>query len=231
MMHMVRAIIFDFDGVIVDTEPLHYRAFSAVLQEMSIPLAENDYFNKYLGLNDRALLGAILDDAGRTLTTPERNRLLDNKNRTYFAAIAHGMPRRPGVDAFVARVARRWPLAVCSGARRVEIETILRQANLLDHFHAIVSADDVAASKPDPTGFLTTLEMLHARIPDLQAHQCLVIEDSPHGITAARAAGMRTLAVRASSPAPPISGADDTVPDLSSVDDGRLAAIVSSGGG
>ncbi len=223
---MLRAIIFDFDGVICDTEPLHYRAFAQVLATIPVPLSEEEYFAHYAGLNDRALLAAILDHAGHRLSDADMDRLLRAKDEAYFSTIAGGVPRLPGVDEFVPRVAGRWPLAICSGARRVEIETILRGADLLRYFPVIVSVDEVPVSKPDPTGYLTAARRLGETVTDLRPQDCLVIEDSPHGIAAARAAGMSVLALQGRSDPLRLRMADAAVPDLRSITDDQLAALV-----
>jgi beta-phosphoglucomutase len=223
---MLRAIIFDFDGVICDTEPLHYRAFAQVLATLSVPLSEGEYFADYVGLNDRALLAAILEHAGDRLSGAGMDRLLRAKDEAYFSTMAGGVPRLPGVDEFVRRVAGRWPLAICSGARRVEIETILRGADLLRFFPVIVSVDEVPVSKPDPTGYLAAAQRLGEFVPDLRPGDCLVIEDSPHGIAAAKDAGMSILALQGRLEPLRLSLADATVPDLRSITDEQLAAMV-----
>ena len=228
---MLRAIIFDFDGVICDTEPLHRRAFAEVLRPLGIRLSEDEYYGRYAGLDDRAVLRAVLDDAGRRLGADETHRLLTAKDAAYFATIADGIERCPGVDAFVVEAARRWPLAVCSGARRIEIETLLTQAGLMRHFAVIVSADEVASSKPDPAGYRQTLLELRRTVPDLLPAQCLAIEDSGHGIAAARAAGMRVLAVESRIPSTQIADADLTAPDLRSLTPDRLATMVADTNG
>jgi beta-phosphoglucomutase len=223
---MLRAVIFDFDGVICDTEPLHCRAFAEVLRPLGIQLSQDQYFSRYAGLDDRAVLRAVLEDAGRCVGADETDRLLAAKDAAYFAMIADGIERCPGVDAFVAGAAGRWPLAVCSGARRIEIETILTQAGLMRHFAVIVSADEVASSKPDPAGYRQTLLELRRTVPDLLPAQCLAIEDSGHGIAAAHAAGMRVLAVESRVPSVQTCGADLAVPDLRSFTPDGLAAMV-----
>ncbi|HVP13722.1 MAG TPA: HAD family phosphatase [Phycisphaerae bacterium] len=254
---MIRAIIFDCDGVIADTEPLHYQAFNSVLAERDIRLSQTQYFQKYVGLNDPAVIRSIFADLRLPLDDQRTGRLLEAKNAAYLARIARGIEPLPGVTAFVARASERWPLALCSGARRVEIETILRHAGLSRYFPIIVSSDDVTISKPDPAGFLRTLELLQqratsslqarglavspassgavGRVPPacvscgpsrgLSAAECLVIEDSAHGIAAAKSAGMRVLAVQSGCSADKLSLADVIVPDLRSVTDDMIAAM------
>ncbi len=210
---MLRALIFDFDGVIADTEPLHLRAFQHALREVSLELSPEDYFHRFLGLNDAALMRAVLETAGRPAPADELSRLLRVKDAAYFRLIATGLETRPGVADFIRRAAAVWPLAICSGARRREIETILAHAGLAAAFRFVVSADDVAASKPDPAGYLLAVERMRKHAPGLHPAECLAIEDSPFGLQAARAAGLRTLAVSG------VLTADDHRPAEAFVDD------------
>ncbi|MFQ5423179.1 MAG: HAD family hydrolase [Phycisphaerae bacterium] len=220
-----QAIIFDFDGVIANTEPLHFEAFRRVLAGVPIALGKSVYAEKYMGLSDRVMLRTVLADSGRSGAEPQLETLLRHKQAAYLAMIAGGHPLLPGVEHLIRCVTRDRLLAICSGARRVEIDTILAPHGLLTHFPVIVSADDVTTSKPDPAGFLLTLNRLRQARGNLTADACLVIEDSVPGLTAARAAGMRTLAVRPRrGPADPLP-ADATVPDLTHVDDALLAAV------
>lgn len=192
---MLRAIIFDFDGVIADTEPLHYEAFATVLAEHSVALSRKEYFSRYLGLNDETFIRTIFADRRRAIDGDSRRRIQAVKDTVFRVRIAGGLCLLPGVEAFVRAAAKRWPLAICSGAHRVEIETILEKAGLVSFFDAIVSADEVPISKPDPAGFLKALSILRAKQPDLTAGECLVVEDSLLGVRAAKAAGMKVLAV------------------------------------
>jgi HAD superfamily hydrolase (TIGR01509 family) len=192
---MVRAIIFDFDGVIADTEPLHHESFSAVLADFDVAVTGEEYYSRYLGLNDEAFLRTVCADRGRSIDGQTLRRMQSAKDRLYQARIAGGLPLLPGVEALVRAAAQRWPLAICSGARRAEIETILKKTGLIRLFDPIVSADEVSVSKPDPAGFRRTVELLRGRSPDLLASECLVIEDSLLGIRAAKSLGMNVLAV------------------------------------
>lgn len=192
---MLRALIFDFDGVIADTEPLHLRAFQQALRTLPLELSADDYFGRFVGLNDAALMRAVLDAAGRSGGADDVPRLLRSKDAAYFGLIAAGVEPRQGVADFIRRAAAAWPLAICSGAHRREIETILAHAGLAPAFRFLVSADDVSASKPDPAGYLLAVERMRAHAAGLLPGECLAIEDSPPGLRAARAAGLRTLAV------------------------------------
>lgn len=222
---MIRAVIFDFDGVIADTEPLHCTALQSVLAAEGIHFSREDYFAKYMGLTDRAVLKRLCADLQRPLDEEQAEQLLRTKDQRYLATIAGGIEPLPGVREFVIKAVERWPLAICSGALRVEITTILGAIGLLGCFKFIVSSDDIAASKPDPAGFLRTLSFLRRVLPDLAAKQCLVIEDSVHGVKAAKAAGMRVLAVGSQGGAEALSLADMTAADLLSVTETILPAM------
>lgn len=225
MCRMRAAIILDFDGVVADTEPLHFRAFRRVLKHVSIPLGETEYYSKYMGLSDRAMLQAVIAGAGRTGKI-DLEELLRVKGDLFMEMIGAGHALLPGVEAFVRRVARRWSLAICSGARRCEIETILTCNGMLEYFPVIVSTEDVSTSKPDPAGFVLTLERLREKGGELVPRRCIVIEDSLPGIAAARAAGMRVLAVQTRHGASELTSADAAVADLTSVDDSILRAMI-----
>ena len=213
----LRAVIFDFDGVLFDTEPLHYRAFAEALPAFDLRLTEADYFDRYVGLNDRTLTARMLKDRGRDPSTQAVEQILSRKDNAYMRLIGRGLEPLPGVRQFLEFLSSQMPLAICSGARRVEIETLLRASSLLEYFPDRVTSDDQPLSKPDPAGFLQALDLLQHRRPDLLAAECLIIEDSLHGMQAARAAGMKVAAIAARVPAARFAGADWIVPDMSSL--------------
>jgi len=198
---MLRAMIFDFDGVIADSEPLHFRAFRDILHAEGLDLSERRYYEAYLGFADRDLFIHGYAENGRPLDAGDVDALVARKSRRYLELVERELVILPGVEPFVRSAAARWPLAICSGALRREIETILELAGLRACFGVIVSADDVDACKPDPAGYLLALERLNATDgfdPPLRAAECLVVEDSLPGLAAADAAGMPSLAVASS---------------------------------
>ena len=220
-----RALIFDFDGVIVDDEPLHLAAFQAALAAEGITLTREAYYARYLGFDDHDAVVEGLREAGRP-AEPERVRaVMAAKADRFLALVRAGAPIFPGVPAFVRAAAARVPLAIASGALRHEIELILAQAGLADCFATIVSAEDVGAGKPSPEGFLCALERLRVRLPDLAPRDCLVVEDSQPGVEGARRAGMRCLAVTNSYAAAELGGADLIVSSLEEAGWDRLAAL------
>ncbi|HKQ46798.1 MAG TPA: HAD family phosphatase [Phycisphaerae bacterium] len=222
---MLRAIIFDCDGVIADTEPLHYRAFCRVLEGVVPVPTEQAYFQKYVGLTDAAYVKTLFEEAGRPLEPERLGELVLAKKGLYREMIEGELPLLPGVEEFIRRAAGRWALGICSGALREEIEFLLRPRGLLPLFSVIVSAESVPTSKPDPTGFKLACRLLAEKSPGLQPNECLAVEDSRHGVTAAKAAGMKVLAVGAMAQSWRPSSADATVADLTRVDDQMLAAL------
>jgi beta-phosphoglucomutase-like phosphatase (HAD superfamily) len=222
---MLQAVIFDFNGVIADDEPLHLEMFQKVLAEQGIPLFREEYYRSFLGMDDRDCFKAVLAARKRPADDGLIMQLIARKAEYYAQAITERLIIFPGVRELVPRLAARWPLAIASGALRHEIENILDAVNLRDAFAEIVSAEDVQHGKPDPECFRTALGRLNRRrtsgVPDdwttIMAASCLVIEDSPWGITAARAAGMKCVGVTNSYPAEALAEADHVLSTLEGV--------------
>jgi HAD superfamily hydrolase (TIGR01509 family) len=191
----LRAVIFDFDGVLADTEELHYAAFQSVAAGAGLTLTHADYFEQFLGLPDRDCLAALYARAARPVTDAELDRLVGDK-RAAFAQRSRRARLYPGVADTLRRLHARLALAIASGAFRDEIEPILEREGVRSLFAAVVGAGDVRAGKPAPDPFLEALRQLRQRAaPGLAAAECVVVEDSPRGLAAARAAGMRCVAV------------------------------------
>ncbi len=205
----MRALIFDFNGVITDDEPLHLEAFQRVLAEIGVPLFAEEYYREFLGMDDRGCFRAVLERRGKPTDDGLIGRLIQRKSEVYTELIRHRLALFPEVDRFIRQAAERYPLAIASGALRDEIESILRRADLRSCFRVIVAAEDVREGKPDPEPFLTALAWLNqiAR-PPLRPEECVVLEDSPWGIRAARAAGMPCVAITHSYSAQELSDAD-----------------------
>jgi HAD superfamily hydrolase (TIGR01509 family) len=215
---VLRAVLFDFDGVIVLSEPLHFAAFAEVFGRHGVTISEHEYYDGYLGLTDRECVARIVEDSGRADLRARSRELLDEKIAAMRRRIARGIPLCPGVETFVAEAASRFPLAIVSAAARAEIDEILGAARLRERFSAIVSADDVRAGKPDPEGYRRGVDSLGGRVPDLEPSQCLAIEDSPKGIAAAHAAGLRALALPHTRPTRELASADFYVDHYTDVD-------------
>jgi HAD superfamily hydrolase (TIGR01509 family) len=202
-------MIFDCDGVIADTEPLHLAAFQKTLAEENIALTEEDYFRHYLALDDRGAFTKAFAENDKLLTREKLAELITRK-ASYIEPVMRARLRLfPGVAEFIRAAAAHYPLAVASGALRHEIEIVLKCGGIRDCFPIIVSAEDVERGKPDPESFLKALALINERNAEsIRPRDCLVIEDSIHGIHAARRAGMKCLAVTNSYPEDKLSEAD-----------------------
>ncbi|HKQ34204.1 MAG TPA: HAD family phosphatase [Nitrospiraceae bacterium] len=196
-MATLAALIFDFDGVIADTEPLHFACFRHTLAEIGISLTEADYYANYLGYNDRGCFIAALTAHKRPTNPAALAQLMQRKAHAYLESVKDHLVIFPGVREFVREAAAAYPLAIASGALRHEIEVILEQAGLRKEFLHITGADDVTKGKPDPQPFLHALNALNrlCREQAITAGSCLVIEDSIPGIRSAKTAGMKVLAI------------------------------------
>jgi HAD superfamily hydrolase (TIGR01509 family) len=225
---MLRAVIFDFNGIIVDDEPIHFELFRRVFREEGIVLSEKDYYARYLGYDDRGAFMAGFRDNNRLLDSASLTALIDRKAAYYQEAIRNHVAIFPGVKSLVTKLAPILPLAVASGALRHEIETILTTAGLIQHFGAIVSAEDVTQGKPEPEIFLKALDALNHRSrreKPIAAGDCVVIEDSKEGVCGARRAGMKCLAVTNSYSADVLNEADAVVKSLEEVEPEFLQQI------
>jgi beta-phosphoglucomutase len=194
-MSTLQALIFDFDGVIANTEPLHYAGLHQTLKEIGIELTEAEYYADYLGYDDRGCILAALAANHRPADAAVVGRLMKRKAEAYLESVRHHQVIFPGVPEFVHKAAHAYPMAIASGALRHEIEYILDTAGLRPAFRHIISAEDVTRGKPDPQPFLLALKALQQRDARLIPASCLVIEDSLPGVRGARAAGMTVLAV------------------------------------
>jgi len=196
-MDTLAAIIFDFDGVIADTEPLHFAGFRQTLAEIGISLTESDYYAHYLGYDDRGCFIAALAAHKRPTDPSALAQLMQRKAHAYLKSVKDHLVIFPGVREFVRDASAAYPLAIASGALRHEIEFILEQAGLRKEFLHITGAEDVTRGKPDPQPFLHALDALNRQRQDqtIAPGSCLVVEDSIPGLRAAKTAGMKVLAV------------------------------------
>ena len=223
---MLRAVIFDFNGIIVDDEPIHFELFQKVFAEEGIELTHDAYYARYLGFDDRGAFSFGYQEHKRELGDATLAELIERKAVYYQEAISNHVAIFPGVKSLVTDLAKHLPLAVASGALRNEIETILTTAGLIHHFKAIVSAEDVERGKPEPEIFLKALAALNADNGNpIQPGECVVIEDSKEGIKGARRAGMKCLAVTNSHPAELLGDANAIVKSLEEVGLAKLSQL------
>ena len=193
---MFQAVIFDFDGVILDSEPLHYKACSYVLENLGLVLSYPEFVEKYLGICDKEMFPKLFSQKNYSLSLDKMNALIEEKTKRYQEIIRQcdKLPMIDFVDQYIAYVSKKVPkIAICSGSTRNEIMAVLeklKQGALKASFDTIVSSEDVQHGKPSPEGYLLTAKRLN-----ISPSRCLVIEDTPHGVEAAKAAGMYVIAL------------------------------------
>jgi beta-phosphoglucomutase len=211
-----RAVLFDFDGVIVNSEPLHFYAFHEVLKTERIEITEDEYYREIIGFDDRGAFRKIFERRNRPLEPKVLLALMARKSGIMMDLIQdRRFTALPGVEEFVRSLWRTRPLAICSGALREEIEAMLEGVSLRDCFPVIVAAEDVAVGKPDPSGYLLTLKLLSEKTKKpLTPADCLVVEDAPTVIRSVKAVGFPTLGVATSYPLMKLADADWQVKSL-----------------
>jgi len=194
------AVLFDFDGVLVNSEPLHFQAFREVLAAERIELGEDEYYRELIGFDDKGAFRHLYQKRNLELSPKTFLSLMARKSavmmdliyRKQFSAL-------PGVEEFVRALWRQHPLAICSGALREEIEAMLEGIALRDCFSVITAAEDVTVGKPDPSGYLMTTKLISQKAGRvLQPKDCLIVEDAPTVIRSVRAVGFPVLAVATS---------------------------------
>ena len=206
---MIKAIVFDFDGVLADSEPLHLRAYQEAVSSLGLTLTREAYYTHYLGYDDEGVFTALAASHGFALDAPRLDALVAEKGRVFDAIIESGNILYPRAVSCIERMAPVFPLGIASGALRPEIESILRGSRLDHHFRFIVASGDTPVSKPAPDPYRRAAE-LHGVRPS----ECLAIEDSHWGLQSARAAGMRTIAVTHTYPRDQLALADRIIESL-----------------
>ncbi|MFC1737664.1 HAD family hydrolase [Planctomycetota bacterium] len=210
------AVIFDFDGVITDTEILHLRSFNRILEQFNTKIAIREYYREYLGFTDVDCFKVLSEKHQLGLSNETIQKLVQEKNRIFEKIAKTESKIIDGVPEFLAMLKENnIPMAICSGALLAEIALILDDASLRSYFDVIVSAEQVKKGKPDPEGFLLTLKKLNKSSEiDITVRQCIVVEDSHWGLEAAKTAGMHTIAVTNSYDAEDLAQAERIVAKL-----------------
>jgi beta-phosphoglucomutase len=214
---MLKVVIFDFDGVITDSEILHLRAFNRVLARYGVEISTKDYYKEYLGYTDIDCFTLLGKKGLLKIDMRQVENLVKQKNQIFEELAKTEGHIIEGVRDFLQMLKdNKIPMAICSGALRAEIELILEQAKLRDFFEVIVSAEHVKRGKPSPEGFLLVLKKLNqASKESIDANQCIAIEDSHWGLKAAKTAGMHTVAVTNSYDAEQLATAEKILSRLS----------------
>lgn len=208
----VQAIVFDFDGVIVNSEPLHLAATQQALALRGVELSAEEYYDRYVGYDDVGMFEQFVLDRGLSWCSDDLQEMLVAKALRFEALEAGGALLVPGAAECVRRMAAVAPLAVASGARREEIERILGRVNLVTIFQAIVAAGETPSGKPAPDPYLAAVAKLHA-----QPARAVAIEDTAAGLASAKAAGLRCVGITTTFPATKLSLADVVVHSMDEI--------------
>ena len=192
---MIRAVIFDFNGILADDDPIHMQAFRRVAEEEGLGFDDGEYMDRYLPLNDHDCFEQLWQKNSRTLRNGELEDLIRRKSVYYFKAIEQKQVLFQGAAEAVLAAAKRGPVGIASGASIGEIRHILGTAGLLDCFSAIVAAEDVRHGKPNPEPFRLAWDRLKEHCAGLAPSECVAVEDSLGGIQSAQSAGMPCLGI------------------------------------
>jgi len=213
-------VIFDFDGVLSDSEPLHLRAFQDVLKTEGITLATTDYYERYLGFDDVAVFRNLTADLGLEMSDERLAKLIQLKHKHLNELLNQGGRLFPGAAECILRTATEFPIAIASGAQSHEIETLLDSANLRHHFRAVIASGDTPRSKPFPDPYLKAVDLLRA-FAKKSGHDhdgCFVaVEDSKWGIESAISAGLRCIGIAQTYPPSELASANLVVQTIADV--------------
>lgn len=227
---LVQAIFFDFDGVLANTEDLHCEMFQKVFHELGVELSRSDYYEKYVGYDDRECFQKVLDANGKTPSDAEITDLIARKTKAFLAALEGRTFLYPGVYKVLQRLHGQFALAVVSGALRPEIEAILQNEKVRQYFRFIVAAEDCAKNKPDPEPYKKALQLLNQERAEqkknpLPVGEVLVVEDSLLGIDAALAADMAVVAIEGTYPRNALKKALRVLPNIAQLGDAFFATL------
>ena len=189
------ATLFDYNGVLVDDEEIHFEAFAEVLRGQDVEVSREAYWKEYLGYDDVGGFEAMLRDAGRSVSRKEIDELVEAKKPVYLRLAGSDLSTFPDAAKVFAARAAAGPVVLVSGALRDEIELGLDVLGVRDLVLGIVAAEDTAQSKPDPDGYRQGIAMLNQASSRDVREGTLVIEDSVSGIEAAKSAGLYCAAV------------------------------------
>jgi phosphoglycolate phosphatase/beta-phosphoglucomutase len=196
----LKAVLFDFNGVIIKDEAIHQQLIEEILIEENLRPSPQEYREICLGRSDRVCITELLKRRGRFVSESYLNQLVIRKAGAYQRQLEtlSKLPIYPGLEDLIFKIrVAQLPMGVVSGALRCEVELVLNRAGLAQHFSVIVAGDDIKVSKPEPDGYLLAVERLNQQYPNLkaQASECLAIEDTPAGIQSAKRAGMQVVGV------------------------------------
>jgi|SRR5579871_2746531 len=224
----LRAIVFDFDGVIANSEPLHCRSFQRVLAREAVTLTDEDYYTRYLGYDDVGAFRTMAADRGIAWDDRHIADLVALKAITMEEIERDVSVLFPGAADAIRRAAAAVPIAIASGAIGPEIRRVLDREQLTQHFTAIVAAEDTARSKPAPDPYARAVTLVAAASgTSIEPGDCIAIEDSRWGLESARAAGLKTVAVGQTYDVRMLD-ADLSIPSIAALDLHLFASLFTS---
>ena len=220
---MLQAVIFDFDGIIVDSEPWHYKALNTVLEADHIHIEWDLYQDLYIGFDDRDALKTAFKKAHKRLSSKKLAERIAQKATVFEQYANRGeILTLPGAIQLIKSIPIRLPIGLCSGALRSDVEPIITAHRIKENFRSIVTAEDTKKSKPDPAPYQLSLKNLKITEPT----NSVAIEDTPAGIHSAKAAGMKVLAVTTSFSAEHLTQADAIANSLENVNRKTLEDMI-----
>lgn len=220
---MLQAVIFDFDGVIVDSEKFHFKAFNSVLSSDGIEIEWEIYKDIYIGLNDRDALKTVYKKNHKHLSSKKIKQLIIEKSTIFERYAKDGeISTLPGAIQLIKSIPIRLPIGICSGALRTDIDPIIKYHCITENFKTIVTAENTKKSKPNPDPYLLALDNMEIKNPS----NAVAIEDTPAGIQSAKKAGMKVLAVTNSFSADYLTDADAIANSLKKVNRKTLEDLI-----
>lgn len=217
---MIKAVVFDFDGVLADSEPLHFRALRDLLDSLGVPLTADEYYQRYVGYDDVGVFRILAEEHGWHLDEVRLAALIEEKSRTFDALVRSADVLFPGAVGCLDRLAPHYPLGIASGALRHEIQAILRRHSLESRFRFIVASGDTPESKPAPDPYVRA-----AALHGLPPEACVAIEDTRWGLVSARAAGLRCVGLATTYPAAALGDADVIIGSLDEFTPSLIASL------
>ena len=220
----LRAAVFDFDGILVDSEPLHYRALHDALRTEDVTITEEEYRSSLLAYDDRGAIRRALEMHDEA-ADPEKVERLAGRKVSRFEELIPEVSLYPGASELVRAMAAEMPLAIASGARREEVEAILRGVGLREAFVTVVGAEDAPRTKPDPAPYLEAVRRLAGKGNGLAPAECVALEDTMPGIASALSAGLTVVGVAHTYPAGKLQAAHRVVDTVADVDVNTLRGL------
>lgn len=196
---MIKAILMDWNGVVIDDEHVQCEAYREVMKPFEIDLTEDDYFSR-MGMNDRVFVRSVLEAAGREFDEGDIDEVVDAKTAKWRESISKAVPLFDGIENFVKKCSNEMAVGVVSMARREEIDMVLERTGLGKYFSVVLSAEEISTYKPDPEcyreGFrrIDLTRIGNGGLPMVHS-DCLVVEDSPAGVRAGKAADLPVLGI------------------------------------